>query len=205
MSRSLENGLWEDLTKHYHAFETELSQVGHAILRGSRLVIPTALRERTLELAHEGHPGMTSMKQRLRSKVWWPGIDRDCENYVKSCYGCQLVASQDPPEPIRRTEFPTQPWQDIAIDLLGPLPSGHYLLVTVDYYSRFYEVDVMKSVTSHKTIERLKPIFARYGLPTSIRCDNGPQFDSEEFRNFCETNNIQTDTIHHTIMAPSQW
>ena len=45
-------------------------------VRGTRLVIPIKLRKQVLDLAHEGHQGIVKTKQRLRTKVWWPGIDR---------------------------------------------------------------------------------------------------------------------------------
>lgn len=192
VSQSLKTGTWEPASKAFQPFAMELSQVGHAILKGTRLVIPKPLRQHTLELAHEGHPGITKMKQRLRSKVWWPGIDKDCERSVKNCHGCQLVGTPNHPEPMKRTTLPPGPWQDLAIDFMGPLPSGHSLLVIVDYYSRFYEVEIMKKTTAQKTIERLKPIFARFGLPLSIRSDNGPQFQSDEFfKDFCAQNKIE--------------
>lgn len=62
------------------------------LLRGNKIVIPHCLRKRVLDAAHEGHPGIVAMKGRLRSKVWWPRIDKDSENFVKSCKGCTLVA-----------------------------------------------------------------------------------------------------------------
>ncbi|CAH3178710.1 unnamed protein product [Porites evermanni] len=48
-----------------------------------RIVIPKQLRCQVLELAHEGHPGIIAMKQRLRTKVWWPGIDKEVEKEKK--------------------------------------------------------------------------------------------------------------------------
>ena len=45
--------------------------------------------DHVLELAHEGgHPGIMAIKQRLRSKVWWPGIDKAAEKICKTCRGC---------------------------------------------------------------------------------------------------------------------
>jgi len=38
-------------------------------------------------------------------------------------------------EPIQRVEPPSEPWQDEAIDVLGPLPSGENILVVADYYA----------------------------------------------------------------------
>jgi hypothetical protein len=50
--------------------------------------------------------------------------------------GCQTVVRPDVPEPRRPTVLPDGPWQDVATDLLFPLPTGHSILVVVDYYSR---------------------------------------------------------------------
>ena len=49
----------------------------------TRIVIPKQLRCQVLELAHEGHPRIIAMKQRLRTKVWWPGIDKEVEKEKK--------------------------------------------------------------------------------------------------------------------------
>ncbi|XP_022797033.1 uncharacterized protein K02A2.6-like [Stylophora pistillata] len=92
---------------------------------------------------------------------------------------------------MQRVEPPSGPRQDVAIDVLGPHPSGENLLVVVDYYSRFFEVVIMHSTTSRKMIEALTPIFTRYGYPFSLKSDNAPQFVSEEFENFLATHGIQ--------------
>ncbi|XP_043239605.1 uncharacterized protein LOC122390579 [Amphibalanus amphitrite] len=57
----------------------ELAVVDDIILRGGRVLVPTALRTRLVELAHEGHQGMVRTKQRLRDLYWWPGMDRAVE------------------------------------------------------------------------------------------------------------------------------
>ena len=178
----------------FKAVRNELTVLGKLVLRGTRLVIPKKLRKQVLDLAHEGHQGIVKTKQRLRTKVWWPGIDRQAEQRCRTCHGCQLVGKPLPPEPLKRTELPTQPWQDLAVDLLGPLPTGEYLLVAVDYFSRFFEVAVTKSVTSGKMISCLEAMFATHGLPLSIKTDNGPQFVSEEFEVYLKDNNIEHRT-----------
>ncbi|XP_062541036.1 uncharacterized protein K02A2.6-like [Armigeres subalbatus] len=188
---SVEQGVWSEDAMPLKVFATELCFAGNILLRGIRIVMPETLRLRTLDLAHEGHPGMTIMKQRLRAKVWWPKLDLQVERYVKSCRGCMLVAAPSAPEPMKRRELPSGPWQHVAIDFLGPLPSSHYLFVIVDYFSRYVEVEIMTKIDTCETIKRLNSIFARFGLPLSITADNGPQFASEEFRHFCTANNIK--------------
>ena len=166
LRQCIRNGNWKgDQHKQYILVCSELCVIGKLILRDTRIVIPRKLRPRVLSLAHEGHPGIVSMKQRLRSKVCWPGIDREAERFCKTCHGCQLVNGPSKPEPIKSTPLPSDPWKDLAIDLLGPLPSGDSVLVVVDYFSRYYEVEVMRSTTSEKVIECLEKIFSTHGLP----------------------------------------
>ncbi len=59
-------------------------------------------------------------------------------------------------------------------------------LVVVDAYSKWPEVIQMSSTMSQNTIEALRALFARYGLPEQIVSDNGAQFTSQEFCDFVE-------------------
>lgn len=43
------------------------------------------------------------------------------------------------------TKLPKVPLQILAADLLGPLPSGDYIFVLVDFYSRWFEIEVTKT------------------------------------------------------------
>ena len=105
----------------------ELCVISQLVLRGTHFIIPLKLQPRTLALAHEGYLGVVGAKQNLRTKVWWPGMDKVAERHCRTCHGCQLVARPDPREPIRSTSLPDGPWQDLAVDLMEPLPSGHSL------------------------------------------------------------------------------
>lgn len=89
------------------------------MLRGTRIVIPEKLRERILELAHEGHPGMTKIKQRLRAKIRWPKMDEQIDRFVKKCVGCTMIGAPAALEPMKRYELPREPWQHLAMDYMG--------------------------------------------------------------------------------------
>ncbi|XP_049886625.1 uncharacterized protein K02A2.6-like [Pectinophora gossypiella] len=196
VKEGLYHNIWSDDVKLYKLFQNELCFHEGILLRGTRIVIPSALRKRVLDAAHEGHPGIVSMKARLRTKVWWPKCDKDAENIVKVCKGCTLVSAPHAPNPMKRRELPDGSWIDIAIDLMGPLPSGDHLLVVVDYYSRYKEVKICRKITSTEIVAKLKEIFSRLGNPTSITADNGRQFISEEFKSFLTERNI---TLFNTI------
>ncbi|XP_055632618.1 uncharacterized protein K02A2.6-like [Toxorhynchites rutilus septentrionalis] len=82
------------------------------------------------------------------------------------------------------------PDADVAIDFLGPLPSGDYLLVIIDCFSRYKEVEVLRKITACETANRLESIFVRLGYPRTITLDNGRQFVSNEFDEYCKTRGI---------------
>ncbi|XP_055633366.1 uncharacterized protein K02A2.6-like [Toxorhynchites rutilus septentrionalis] len=173
VKQCLRTGNWDiQLVKPFTPFKNELGFIGDLVVRGNKLVVPDCLRQRMLDLAHEGHPGESVMKRRLRDRVWWPGMDRDAEKQVKACDGCRLVSLPNKPEPLSRREMPSKPWIEVAVDFLGSLPCGTYLLVIIDYYSRYKEVETMAKITAKETVERLDRIFSRLGYPQTITLDN---------------------------------
>ena len=90
-----------------------------------------------------------------------------------------------------RKELPSAPWQHLAADVLGPLPSGDYVFVVVDYHNRFFEMEFTKSTTFEKIVSMLSKIFLIHGLPSSLRTDNGSQFVSDYFKKYLEENGIE--------------
>ena len=101
-----------------------------------------------------------------------------------------MVESALPPEPLQVTELPSGPWQDIGIDFLGPLDSGHYILVVIDYYSRYYDAEITKKTTSRKVIDTLDRLFSMHGLPKTLKSDNAANFTSQEFESYLQKNGI---------------
>ena len=59
-------------------------------------------------------------------------------------------------------------------------------LILIDYYSDFWEIDMLGAIRSAAIIKACKRHFPRHGIPTTVLTDNGPQFASEEFRNFAK-------------------
>ena len=141
--------------------------------------MPKILRDNVVRLAHEGHEGVVKTKYRLRSKVWWSGMDKDVEKFVQ---GLPWLSSllQVVTHLIRCLVFCLQvPLARLQCRFIRTLPTGESILVVFDYYSRFLEVAILKYTTSAKIIEAITPMFARFGVPFSLRTDNGPQFVSE--------------------------
>ncbi|XP_058827435.1 uncharacterized protein K02A2.6-like [Topomyia yanbarensis] len=188
---AISSGNWNEVALPYKTatIKDDLLCYGELLLRGDRIVIPAKLREKVVRLAHIGHQGITGIKAHLRSKVWFPGMDKLVEQMVKSCKPCQMTALPDKPNPIGR-RIPTQPWEDLAMDFKEGLPEGKSLLVVACYTSRFMQVETMKPATSQKVIRALLKMFASLGVPRSITADNGPQFRSSELKQFCTSYGI---------------
>ena len=83
----------------------------------------------------------------------------------------------------------------LAMDLRGPFPSGHHLLVLTDYYSRWVSVDILQNPTSVNIISRLRHSFATHRLPECIVTDNCTPFLSKEFKTYLQENGI----THHCV------
>lgn len=191
---------WPKTLNRYKLIVNDLSSDGELVLKNRKIIIPRSLQARVLQLAHEPHLGIEAMKKRLREKVWWVRVDTMVEEYVKSCNGCLLV-SEPITQPMTRMPLPSGPWKKLAIDFTD-VANGVHLLVVVDYFSRYPEVETMTTTTAKNTIYKLRIIFARFGFPEELVCDNGPPFTSDEFVTFCNNSGI---TIKHSIpYAPFQ-
>ncbi|CAB4028603.1 PREDICTED: uncharacterized protein K02A2.6-like, partial [Paramuricea clavata] len=165
------------------------------ILRGTRIIMPCSLRERAIRLAHEGHQGLAKTKQLIRKKIWFPRIDKDVETLIRGCIPCQANGTANHPAPLKMTELPPKPWHTVHVDFCGPFPTGEYTLVVIDAYSRFPEVEIVKSTSATSTISKLERIFATHGLPNILKSDNGPPFQSNEFKQFMTENGIKHQRI----------
>ena len=80
--------------------------------------------------------------------------------------------------------LPTRPWQMIGQDLFTL--DGKNYLISVDYYSDYWELDYLTNTTGKAVVEATKAQFARYGIPELVISDNGPQFRAEEYSNFAK-------------------
>ena len=189
--KCLIDGKWDSAPKQYLHVRNELTYTGHVILRGTRIVVPQVLTKTVLNLAHEGHQGVVKTKERLRTKDWWPKNDRDAERRCAECYGCQLDTKNVPPPPVKPTPLPEQPWQELALDLLGPLPTGEHMLVLVDYYSPWIEVDIIRSTLRKTIVHSLDAQLARHGVPRSLCTDNGANLVSKEVEDYLKEMGVE--------------
>ncbi len=168
----------------YHTFREELSVQNGLVFKGERIVVPTDAREMVLERLHLSHAGIQGCLRRARETVYWPNMHKDIENYVMKCGVCNTIQQKQPREPMISHDIPELPWQKIACDLFEYNKIDY--LITVDFYSDFFEVDRLDGKASDEVIKKIKAHCARYGIPEKFITDNGPPFSSHSFADFME-------------------
>jgi transposase InsO family protein len=132
------------------------------------------------------------MKTLARSYVWWPDLNQDLENTVKTYVDCNkfgrsVPALKDHGHPWCR---PTGPYQRIHMDFAGPF-QGHLWLLIQDAHSKWPDIVKMNSTKAGALLKVLRDVFARTGLPCVVLSDNGPQFISDELEVFFKQNGIK--------------
>lgn len=177
--------------------QEELSVLEGVLFRAERVVPPSTLVSRFIMMAHESHPGIVRTKQRLREQYWWPGMDEDVENCIRSCAVCKASdkSAKTAVAPLQPVQWPEKPWEKLGMDIVGPMerapPECRFAVTVIDYHSKWPEVFFVSSITSQSVTKVLLELFAREGYPKSVVTDNGRQFMSTQFEGFLQDRGIE--------------
>ena len=173
-----------EIVRPYFSIRDELVLEGELVLRGQRLVVPAVVRQDMMALIHSTHIGIDGCLRRARDSLYWPSMGAEIKEYIQKCNVCLAHRPSPGREPLLQHEVPERPWSKIGMDLCEF--HGRTLLVIVDYYSNFIEVERVNRTTTAGVTKILKSIFSRYGVPDQVVSDNGPQFASAEFAMFAK-------------------
>ena len=201
LKKAIVSGEWEKYRRDpdvscFYPIRWELYIAEDLILRMNQIVIPKKLQHRVVKSAHKmGHLGITKTKRLVRDKYWFPGMDGLIEELLSQCFECKVTTKQRRSEPVKMTEIPSKPWDTIAVDFGGPYPDHHYNLVAVDKRTRYPEVEDVRSTNFRSTREKLKKMFSTHGVPRKLESDNGPPFNSKNFKDFA----VEEGFEHHPV------
>lgn len=90
-------------------FKLSTMNFGQFVMLGNRIIIPDVLKEQVIKLVHEGHQSIVQRRKCLKSKVWWPEMDKMTEKEMKECYLGQVVRENVSPEKLRSMALPDKP------------------------------------------------------------------------------------------------
>ena len=113
-----------------------------------------------LEEVHGGicndHMGAKSFVRKvIRAGYFWPTMQQDAADFVKKCDSCQRYRNVQWVSGEKMTTI-SSPWlfAQWAIDIMGPLPQGKrqvkFLLVAIDYFTKWVEVESLATITEAK-------------------------------------------------------
>ena len=91
--------------------------------------------------------------------------------------------------------LPKGPWVQVSADMCGPFPTGELVLVVLDAYSWYPEVEIVKSTSAEAVVLALERMFAIHGIPEEVKTDNGTPFQSDAFARFSKEKGF----IHHKV------
>uniref|UniRef100_A0A2N9GHZ5 RNA-directed DNA polymerase n=1 Tax=Fagus sylvatica TaxID=28930 RepID=A0A2N9GHZ5_FAGSY len=165
-----------------------------------RCVHPDTVQNLLWEI-HEGvcggHTGGRSLAHRaIGQGYWWPYMQKDAAQYVKKCDKCQRFAPSihQPAASLNPIASPW-PFSQWGLDIVGPLPRApgnrRWLIVATDYFTKWVEAEPLVHITDADSKRFVwKNIITRFGIPRVLVSDNGSQFTSGPFREFCEQHGI---------------
>ncbi len=162
-----------------------------------RPLLPLVYRTAAIRSLHEiHHPGVRATTKLVKAAFCWPKMGRDISAVAKSCLGCQLgkihrhVTLQ--PEAIA---VPHRRFSHLHVDLVGPLPQSggySYLFTIIDRTTRWPEAVPLSSTTAADCAAALLTGWIqRFGVPSTITSDRGPQFTSAVWSSLCKLLDIK--------------
>ena len=178
----------------------------------SKIIVPRHLRQDLLIKYHEGigggHLGFEKTYIKLKERFYWPRMKIEAKLTCANCIRCG--ARKITTHALKGTLSQMAagfPFERIAMDIVGPLPktsrNNRYLLVVIDYYTRWPEAFALEHQDAHSVALRLiSEIIARYGAPYVIHTDQGTNFESKLIAELCKLYDIkktQNDTVPPSI------
>ena len=146
------------------------------------------------------------MLELIKQNYWWPGIKEDIKKYVQGYFKCQQNKGQHQKkvEELHLLEIPQEPWQEISINIIGPLPKlngKNTIVIIVDRFTKIIRLKMtMTNISSEETTKIYQnKIWKINGVPRKILSDRGPQFASRFMQEFTKTLEItrQLSIVYH--------
>jgi hypothetical protein len=170
-----------------------------------RPYLPAQFRQAAIKLLHEVHHPVVRATCRLVSAAFcWPHMKKQTAAAARSCLGCQRGKTHHhvhlQPEHI---PVPHRRFAHLHVDLVGPLQQSagmNYMFTMVDRTTRWPEVVPLSSITAADCAQALlSGWIQRFGVPSAITSDRGPQFISAVWSALCSLLNIarSTTTAYH--------
>ena len=176
----------------YWNYKEELTVQDGVLYKGMKVIVPTSMRSQMIVRTHSSHLGPDACVRRSRDVLFWPSMADQIKDQVQNCEVCNDFLARQQKELLMAHKVPENPCSKVGQDLFT-LGDENYL-VTVDYYSDYFELDFLSDTTAESVIDASKRHFARHGIADMVT-DNGPQYSSAHFSKFAREWEFQHTTI----------
>lgn len=186
--------------KETHTYDGYIMKNGilHKLIDDNELmVVPKLMQREMIRKAHEkGHFAVKKVKEILRREYYMSDMDSKIQNHIDNCVQCIVVNRKRGKQegelyPLQKN---AEPLHTYHVDHLGPLESTNknykHIFVVVDSFTKFCWLYPTRSTTATKVISKLQDQSSVFGNPVRIISYRGSAFTSEEFRQYCESENI---------------
>lgn len=149
-----------------------------------RPMVPRDWRRRVFEAVHSlSHPGVKASVKLVGAKFVWPGLRKDVKGWASSCVACQRAkVHRHTKAPLEPFLIPERRFDHVHVDLVGPFPPSRgftHLLTMVDRTTRWPEAVPLSSTTTPEIARAFVSVWiSRFGVPSDLTSDRGPQFTS---------------------------
>jgi len=164
--------------------------------RTQQVDVPRSVVADVLEREHSsplgGHLVETKMYRTLRRRYYWPSLAADVVGWVAACATCAKNRLMEIRISSGMRLFPaTEPFEAVAIDLLGPLPrtpEGYeYLLVMCDRFLKLTRVVPLRDVTALDVLSAFIDVWiASHGIPDTTLSANRPHLHAYISKKSCK-------------------
>ena len=149
----------------YYSIRNMITQTEGLLFKDQLVMIPSKLREEMMQQAHVAHSGIGDCRRRLKDTMYWPGMNKDIEQYIQTCESCiKHTEIQNKRETIIQHKRGDTPWSKIGMDLCQI--DDRTLLVVTDYYSNFLSVEKLEKTNCNEVIRILLKMFAIHSNST---------------------------------------
>nr|GEZ79004.1 reverse transcriptase domain-containing protein [Tanacetum cinerariifolium] len=196
-SKDVKHYFWDDP----YLFKTCADQVIRRCVAGQEAVnILTACHSRPTG----GHYGANyTAKKGFDSGFYWPTIYKDAFELVKNCDSCQRQGKISQKDEMLQNAIQVCKIFDIwGIDFMGPFlnsKGNKYILVAVDYLSKWVEAKALPTNEARVVVKLLKSLFSRFGTLKSIISDRGTHFCNDQFTKVMSKYGVthRLSTVYH--------
>nr|AAL90422.1 RH61266p [Drosophila melanogaster] len=157
-----------------------------------------------------GHTGITRTLAKIKRHYYWKNMTRHIKEYIRRCHKCQMSKTTTHTKtPLTYTETPTNAFDIVIVDTVGPLPKSEYgneYIVTLICDLTKYLVTIPVANKSANTVAKaiFENFILKYGPMKTFISDMGTEYKNNVIQDMCKymkIENLTSTAYHHQTLG----